>query len=387
MTSLEILDKKTQLIKRNSDIISAAKTAVRELTEEENAEFEANALEIKNLEAAEVEIENELKITDNKNTNTKILRNTMKDNLLINALSNAYKAGQKEVKIENAFQVTGESGEGEDVVSVDLMNEVILPLREEYLFGRVGAQIRTGLVGNPQIPVYTGGSLTNPTNGHVAETGTASQYGGAFTNITFSPKRISAFATVSRQWLIQAVPAAQNAVIEDFSRQVWDQIEANLLSDTAASDIKPAGILRGLTAVEVANYAELCDMEADLREKKYKKVSFALSPRAEAKFKSTIMGTNATGMIMQNGRVDGLDTVVTSAIEPNQFLLGDFSQLVIAFWANPQIRFYDDFQLAKDGLVGIVIDAFYDAKLVRSDAIALGEVVAAAEEGGEGGEG
>ena len=124
-------------------------------------------------------------------------------------------------------------------------------------------------------------------------------------------------------------------------------------------------------------------MEADLREKKYRNVSFAISPRAEAAFKSTIMGTANVGMIMQNGKVDGLDTVVTSNIEPNQFLLADWSNIQFGFWENPTISFFEDFQLAQNGQVGIILSGFYDVKLLRSDAIALGEYVAPAE-GGEG---
>ena len=387
MTSIEILDKKNQLVKRNADIISAAKTEVRELTAEENAEFEVNQTELRNLEAAEKELEKELEITE-RNTQKNIIDNKMeKEFSLIRSLSEAYNSGKKDnIVINRAHTITGVSGEGEDIVPVDLVNELIMPLREEYLFGQLPVRVRTNLSGDVQIPIFGGGTLSK--DAHVGETGLAAEYTASFDSITLKPHRFSVWTTISKQWLIQAIPSATSAITEDLSRQFWDKIEALLLSDASATELKPAGLLKGLTATEVTTYNDLCNFEAGLREKKYRNVSFAISPRAEANFKSSIMGNNATGMIMQNGKLDGLDTVVTSNIEPNQFLLADWSNVQFGFWENPTISFFEDFQLAQNGQVGIILSGFYDVKLLRSDAIALGEYVAPTEsaEGGEGGE-
>ena len=372
-TILEYQDKISVLTERNLNIIDEAKVQVRSLSEDETSEFTANKDEIMALRAEMADFERSMKDLEKNNNIKKISidRNMEKKEFsFIRALSDAYNKGEKEVNISRAFKVTGVDGEGEDVVPVDLMNEVIMPLREEYVFGKAGAKIKTGLTGNIQLPVYTG----NQGADHVEETGKAPEYKGSFTNITLTPKRISAYTTISKQFLIQAIPAAQDAIVEDLSRQIWDKIEANLFSSTAATETKPAGLLNGLSSETVETYKDLCDFEADLREKKYKNVKYIVSPRAEAAFKSTIKGTNGTGMIMTDGKVDGIETFVTSEVAPKQFLLGDFSNLVIGFWQNPTISFYDDFQLAQDGLVGIVVSGYYDAKLARPDAVALGEV-------------
>lgn len=370
MNSIEILDKKTQLVKRNNDIISLAKTEVRELSVEENEEFERNTDEIKNLDVQLEELNRELENTKKISIDKKMNKN----DFIIRSLAEAYKAGQKDnIKIDRSFTVTGVSGEGEDVVSVDLANEVILPLKEDRLFAKL-ATIRTGLVGNPQIPVYVKGGLAGGSNGHVAETGTAPEFSSSFTNITMSPKRVSAFATISKQFLIQATPAAQQAVLNDLSEQIWDKIEANLLSDSAATETKPAGILYNLEQSEVETYRDLCNLEADLREKNYKNVEFVLSPRAEAHMKSELK-TAHNQVVFQDGKLDGIDTTVSSLLDPKDFMLGDFSALLIGFWQDPTFQIYEDFQLAKDGLVGIVVNAFYDAKLSRADAIAYAKVV------------
>ena len=366
MTSIEILDTKNQLVKRNADISSGAKSEVRELTAEENAEFEANELEIRNLDIEQDKLNRELEIKTNKKIS--IDRNMEKNDFIIRSLSEAYKAGQKDnIKLTRAFTV---ADEGADVVPVDLLNEVIMPLREEYLFGKLPVRVLNGLVGNPQIPVYSRGDKA----GHVSENETAPQATGSFSNISFAPHRISAFCTISKQFLLQATPAAQDAIVRDLSMQIWDTIEETLLSTSAATEKAPAGLLNGKVATEISTYKDLVDFEAALREKKFKNVSFAISPRAEAWAKSTIKGTNATGMIEENGNVDGISTIVTSSIDPNQILLADWSNLIIGFWGDMTFQFYEGYSLAKDNLVGIVINGYWDAKLARPEALALAKV-------------
>ena len=373
-TLLEYQDAISVLTERNLAIIDEAKTLVRSLNDDENEEFSRNKEEILTLKAEMSEIQRQLESENTiKNLKKISIDNNMenKDFSLIRSLSEAYKSGQREnITLKRDWQVTGASGEGEDVVSVDLLNEVIMPLREEYLFGQLPCRVMSGLKGNPQIPVYSRGNKA----AHVAETGSATKATGAFSNITLAPHRISAYTTISKLFLIQATPAAQEAIVRDLSLQIWDTIEETLLSDDAATEVAPAGLLYNKTAEEIWTYKDLVEMEADLREKKYKDVEFVLSPRAEAWAKSTIKGTNNTSMIMDGGKVDGINTIVTSAVEPNQFLLADFSNVLIGFWGDMTFSFYEDFQLAQDGLVGIVINGFWDGKLARPDALVLAEV-------------
>lgn len=367
------------LVRENTNLINTCKEEVRSLTEEENSIFENRVNEINALKEEKNEL---LRSIENLNLKNISIDKKMENEFsLIRSLSEAYNSGKRDNIVINRTHTV--AAEGEDIVPVDLVNELIMPLREEYLFGQLPVRVRTNLSGNVQIPIFGGGSLSK--DAHVGETGLAAEYTSSFDSITLTPHRFSVWTTISKQWLIQSIPAATDALVEDLSRQFWDKIESLLLSDASATENKPAGLLKGLEAVEVETYKDLCNFEADLREKKYRNVSFAISPRAEAAFKSTIMGTNNTGMIMSGGKVDGLNTVVTSNIEPNQFLLADWSNVQFGFWENPTVSFFEDFQLAQNGQVGIILSGFYDVKLLRDDAIALGEVVEA--EAGEGGEG
>lgn len=383
-TMLEYTDAISVLTERNLAILDEAKIQVRSLNDDENAEFTANRENIIALKAEKDELERHLNDENTKKQlkNISIDRKMDKKEVIIRSLSEAFNSGKRDkIVIDRAHTV---AAEGEDIVPIDLVNDMIMPLREEYLFGQLPVRVRTNLSGDYQIPVFNAGTLSK--DGHVGETGMAAEYTSSFNSVTLTPHRYSLWTSISKQMLIQAIPSAIDAITEDLSRQFWERIEAVLLSDAAATENKPAGLLKDLEAVEVENYKDLCNMEADLREKKYRNISFAVSPRAEAHFKSTIMGTANVGMIMQNGKVDGLDTVVTSNIEQNQFLLGDWSNVQFGFWENPTVTFFEDFQLAQNGQIGIILSGLYDVKLLRNDAIALGEVVEA-EEGGEGGNG
>ena len=79
-------------------------------------------------------------------------------------------------------------------------------------------------------------------------------------------------------------------------------------------------------------------------------------------------------MIEENGNVDGISTIVTSSIDPNQILLADWSNLIIGFWGDMTFQFYEGYSLAKDNLVGIVINGYWDAKLARPEALAVAKV-------------
>ena len=64
--SLEIQDEKNILVKRNLDILAAAKREERELTEEEDNEFTSNEEKVKELDKEAEELEKELENKEEK---------------------------------------------------------------------------------------------------------------------------------------------------------------------------------------------------------------------------------------------------------------------------------------------------------------------------------
>lgn len=362
---LEYNDAIAVLKERNLKMIDDAKLEIRSLNEAETSEFDANKAEILSLEAEKEEFERAL----NDEKTTKTLKNISIDTKMEKnqfsigrAICEAYNNHEKYVTLSRALTA---GDEGEDTIPVDFW-ECMRPLMEEKVFNKIGARIETNLHDNAQIPVLNSSYATWNT-----ETGEASEAEPTFSNVTLTPKRFACFVPISKQWLIQSTQSCQDAIMNDIADYAAAIIENQVWSDKAASETQPAGLLNGLSYTTVENYNDLVNLEADLRQEKFNNMSVVLSPHAEADLKSMIRGTNATGMVLENGKVDGLDSHVTSVMPTRQFALIDGTQLVMGFWGNTEIQLIEDSYYAKRGQVCIVLNGYADFKLARANAIKL----------------
>ena len=364
-TILEYVDAISTLTERNLAIIDEAKVQVRSLNDNENEEFNKNKVEILNLKAEKEELERKL----NDENTIKSLKNISIDKQMEKqefsigrAIREAYNNHEKYVTLSRALTV---ADEGSDTVPVDFWSS-LRPLLEEKVFNKIGARIETNLHDNVQIPVLNSSYATWNT-----ETGEASEAAPTFTNVTLSPKRFACFVPISKQWLIQATDSCENAIMEDIANYAAAIIENQVWSDKAASETQPAGLCYSLAYTTVANYNDFVNLEADLREQKFQNMSVVMSPHAEADLKSMIRGTNASGFVAENGKVDGLDAHVTSVLPKREFVLIDGTQLVMGFWGNTEIQLIEDSYYAKRGQVCIVLNGYADFKLARANAIKL----------------
>lgn len=368
--SVEYQDAINQLVKRNLDIISLAKSETRELDEEENKEFDENEEEIKELQGELDELEKSLedpqdedeKEQKNKNINVNKME---KKNFMIADEIRKSMTTHEPIVLRSTMTV---AAEGEDVVATDIW-DVWAPLRANNVLVDAGMKVYSGLVGDVQVPIYSKGNVQ-----WKGETASAEDGNGSFSSVTLSPKRITGKFPISLQFLAQTTPDVEAVIREDIALAIWEKIESTLLGSAAGTSTQPAGFAYGLAETSVSDYSYLTAMEADLEEKNYKNINFIVSPKAKAAFKSMIKGTNATGMVFDGGEVDGYPTGMTSNMTYTYFLAGDFSQSVCGLWDEIRIDTVADSQTLADGQVMVIVNAFADAKLVRPDAVALGKV-------------
>jgi len=97
---------------------------------------------------------------------------------------------------ERAAIVAGTAKNGQEVVAEDKLN-ILAPLRDKLVLSAAGANFMTGLVGNVSIPTYSGANV-----GWGAETAAASDGAGTFGEVELSPKRLTAYIDISKQFLI-----------------------------------------------------------------------------------------------------------------------------------------------------------------------------------------
>ena len=188
--SVEIADRKNQLVKRNLDILSLCKQEVRELSEEEEQEFKANEDEISELDeeakALEEELENDEKESEKEeksNKNIKFNKMEKKNFSLLKDIREAYKTGEQ-IRLDRAYTV---QSEGEDLIQTDVYN-IIRPLQAKLVLVDAGAHFMSDLKGDVQLPIMTKSNCA-----WASENGDASDGSSTFSNVTLSPKRLTKY--------------------------------------------------------------------------------------------------------------------------------------------------------------------------------------------------
>ncbi|MBP5784546.1 MAG: phage major capsid protein [Methanobrevibacter sp.] len=379
MNSLEILDNKNILVKRNLDILALAKKEERELTEDENKEFDENEQKIKELDEEAEKLEKELEETEKEKEELEEQnKNIDKDNMekkefsLIKEIRSAAETGKSINMRTSNYSV---AANGEDVVETDIL-DIMTPLRANLVLTKAGAKFMSGLVGDVQVPLM---SATNVA--WAAEEGAASDGSGSFSNVTLSPKRLTAYVPITLQMLAQDSLDVEAKIREDIIKAVQDKLEATILGYAAGTTTQPAGVFYNHALTSVTTYGDLCDFEASVEENNvYGSMHYIVTPKAKAYLRSLIKGTAAVGMVYENREIDGIPTEVTTNLvcanaNKDGVLYGDFSNLAIGAWDNIQLDVVRDSASLKNGCVTLIINAFFDAKVLRPEAFAYGKIV------------
>lgn len=392
MNSLEILDKKAILKDRAFCMIEQCKAQIRNFTTDELEEYNSIKKEItdlneelRNINAAlspSTIINNNLnntKLTMEKNFSLiKAIRSVSNNKALDNVSAAVVEAGAEEMRKaglnyvgqiqlpSTEYRAVTVTDEGEDVVATDML-DLVKPLHAKNVMIQAGAKFVTGLVGDLQYPVM---SAVNTT--WEGETADAKDGSPAFSNVKLSPKRLTCVVPVSKQFIVQDSVGAEQAIREEIINAINSKLEATILGSVAGSATQPAGLFVG-TLESVTDFAGLIDNESDLEVSNvYGDMKYILSPKAKAALRGMAKG-NTNSMVYENGEVDGTPALCTSNVKDKNFAYGDFSQYIIAQWGNVDIT-VDNVTLAAQGQIRLVVNAYFDAKPLRAEAIKVAKL-------------
>ena len=380
MDSVELIDKKNQLKIQAEAIIGNAEKESRKLDDDEKAKFEAlkNQME---------EVDNEIrKINEklNKETNKRNMENF---SLLkaINDIANNRQLDERSQEVVNEgisemrksglsysgqivlpvtearadVQATVE-GAGQEVVAEDKLN-ILEPLRASLVMTQAGATYMTGLVGNVSIPVYSGSNV-----GWAGEIEAAKDGAGTFSEVTLSPKRITAFLDVSKQFLLQDSASAEALLRADIVRAIANKLEATILGDKDGSATQPKGLFYDVADYYDISYESIVELVAYLEQQNVTgDIKFILSPSMKALLKTTKKDEGSGLFVMEDGEIDGLPVLSTSACMG--LAIGNWADYVIAQWGGIDLTI-DPYSQATNGKVRLVVNAYFDAKPRREEA-------------------
>ena len=302
-----------------------------------------------------------------------------KQNSLVKELRNAIENNQKSITVAAENRTVTVQGYGEGAGAVDGVHDEVIeteiqgilePLYANSVLANLGARFYTGLPhGDVQVPKMGKGSC-----GWAGEIEAASASGNTFTTVKLSPKRLTAYVDISKQLLAQDTIGVEAAIKRDIVNALNDKLEATIFGAVAGDDTKPAGIFYNASETNVDTFAQLCAFEATLDDANVNgQKKYLMGNTAKATFRSMIKGTNNTGMVLENGQIDGTPMVNTSNVSTKKFVYGDFNYLAIGSWGDIEITI-DQYTQAVNGCVRLVINAFFDAKVLRPEAFKFGNV-------------
>jgi HK97 family phage major capsid protein len=405
MTALELTDKVAELREANDAIYASAGEGA--LTAEQRKETEKNVALITEgrnaLEAIGKEQPVKMKVGDNKQKSAEkrfnlltAIKNRAEGRAMTEVEKQVIDAGKAEMRAsginaegdivlgtegEGRAINVGTATEGQEVVTTEKDN-ILAPLRDALVTVKAGATYLTGLTGNFDIPAYAGSTAA-----WKGETAAAGDGEGAFSDISFSPLRITAYVDISKLFLNQDSVSAEALLKQDIVDAVADRLESTIFSeDAAVAGVSPAGLFAGgdPSINGAAAWANVVAQETALGNANALRgnPSYIMGASARGIYKITekasgtglfLMGESNTmngyPVHVTNHMVSGLQT----AADEYGVAFANWSDLIVAQWGGVDLT-VDPYTKAADGQVRLVVNAYFDAKFRRAASISLASV-------------
>ena len=240
--------------------------------------------------------------------------------------------------------------------------DILEPLRANMVMSQAGATYLTGLVGNISIPAYSGSNVA-----WAGETAAAANGAGDWSEIKLQPHRLTAYVDVSKEFLLQDSNDAEAMLRRDIIAAIGNKLEATILGADAGTDEKPEGLFNGVTAMTTAvKFGDIVDAEAELDAANVSGAyTYILSPKAKAALRTLSKDSGSGRFVLEDGEIEGSKALVSSNVAAKGFVVGDFTDYVIAQWGAIDLV-VDNYTKATEGKVRLVVNAYFDAKPRRS---------------------
>jgi len=294
---------------------------------------------------------------------------------IVSQIREAMGSSKKDFSINAGVQSReGEIVKNTHTTDVELQG-LLEPLYTESVLAKLGARFYTGMPhGDIQIPIMGKGTV-----GWATEVGAASAAGQTFSHETLQPKRLTAYIDISKAFILADTIGAEEAIRRDLVNAINDKLEATIFGYGALSTTQPAGMFNGKTLADANTFAKVCNLEATVEEANVSgEMKYLLSPKAKADLRSMAKSSKNTQLVMEGGYVDGVPALVSNNVvdaassTAGRYIYGNWSNLAVGSWGNIDIT-VDEFSQAINGCVRLVVNAYFDAKVLRSGAFAFGD--------------
>jgi HK97 family phage major capsid protein len=373
MTELEIRERILNLQTELENVIANGETEQRELTEEETSKMVSlrNDIDEAKAELAKIEEENR-KIAETKN-NKKQITNKMKEVRLFDLIKGvvegnitdeqrAYVNGNQ-INFRADIQATVDEHGIENVPEEKKRLDVAI--RNASVLNKIGATWFGNAVGNIRLPKYSGSQVFWADS----ENADAEDGAGTFEEVTLSPKRLTAYITISRQFLAQSPEDAESILINDLAAAIAEKFDMTVFGDEAGSDAQPAGLfadgadyLQPASALDDIAFDNVLALEEAVEEKNGTEFIFVTDPKLKYALRGTQMASGLQ-FVWQNGEIDGRKAVVSNSVVEGGIACLDPRDLAVAVWDNEMVITVDPYTLAGKNQIKVTVNYLCDAAL------------------------
>lgn len=284
------------------------------------------------------------------------------------------------------IQTAGVPADGGFTVPIQqLDSEFVTLLRNAAKVVGLGARYISGLQGDVTIPRQ----LTGATAYWVSETGSITQSGATFGQITAKPRRIGTSVPYSKQWLAQSSLSAESFVTNDSDESI--AVELDRVAIRGAGGAEPLGILNlaagdrstSVTFGGAATWAKYVEFWTNVATNNaiLGTPAYLTTPASAAKAMTIPKFANTGFPIWDNDKV-GVFRAEWSNQFPtagtlNQVIFGDFSQVIFFEWAGRDVV-VDPYSGKKEGTVEVTIQRLIDMTIRRGKSFAISSDTGAA---------
>ena len=172
--------------------------------------------------------------------------------------------------------------------------------------------------------------------------------------------------------MVQDSKDAEALIRQDIVNAINSKLESTILGSAAGTTTQPAGIFNSSEELPtIASYADVCNLESEIEDANVNgECVYVMSNKAKAAFRNMAKSAKSTQLVMEGGQIDGTEVYNTSNVEGKNVAYGDFSNLAIGQWGAVDLT-VDPYTQASNGKVRLVINAFFDAKVLRDGAIVV----------------
>lgn len=393
--TLEVLDAIVSLRKNAISIVELAKVEKRELTPEEQEQYNAIKAQIAELEKVKEELEQKLneeveeknECVEKEKEEERKMKNKFSLLSAINKIVNNRQLDENELQVVNrgidimrksgqsyAGQIVmpinrgisaGTATKGAEAVAEDVLD--ILPvLRDNNILSEF--TWLTGLTGDVSIPTYTGSSAK--WEGETVDDTTDAA--GTMGEVKFSPKRLTATLAISKQFLIQDSAKAEEMLRNDIVNAITDKLQKSILGDgDGTTGVR--GLFNGVSIDTAAiKFADIVNLEATVEGNNIAEGKYIVSPSAKATLRTTSKDAGSGQFIMNGDEIEGKQVLSTNAVHATAgnkgVVYGDLKEYVVAQWGAIDLT-VDPYSLASAGQIKLVVNAYFDAKPRRNGAL------------------